>query len=135
MLGIEWQVAKVGFAPGEQPDGTFVVPAQPGAGVVKTPAPVQAAATQPPVSSNGNGNKRSNGRADGNGNGHVTITEPPMPWALFLLGQTKALIDVYAMACEYASQKHGNTVRNEDVRSLMLSAFINVSKNGGANVA
>jgi hypothetical protein len=24
--GIQWMVAKVGFAPGEQPDGTFAVP-------------------------------------------------------------------------------------------------------------
>ena len=36
---IEWQVSKVGFAPGEQPDGTFIVP---GAGVL-APTPGNAA--------------------------------------------------------------------------------------------
>ncbi len=155
--GIEWQVNKVGFAPGEepapiatagqqaakkfwagktigeQPDGTFAVPAIPSGAGVSAPAPAARAASQPPVS-NGNGSK-SNGKPNGNGNGHTTIHEPPMPWALFLLNQTKALIDVYAMACAYAGEKHGNTVKADDVRSIMLSAFINVSKNGGANVA
>jgi hypothetical protein len=40
--GIEWRVAKVGFVPGEQPDGTFAVPIQPVADVT-APAPVAAA--------------------------------------------------------------------------------------------
>ena len=131
--GIEWQVAKVGFAPGEQSDGTFVVaPAQPGAGAV-TPAPVATAVTQPP-NNNGNGSKL-NGH--GNGNGHAP--EPPQDtratWAQFLLTQTEGLIDVYATASKYASDRHGNSVKAEDVRSLMLSAFINTSKNGAAHVA
>ena len=133
--GIEWQVAKVGFAPGEQPNGTFVVPtAQPGAGAV-TPAPVATAVKQPPYS-NGNGSKL-NGHANGNGNGHTP--EPPQDiraaWAQFLLMQTEDLIDVYATASKYASDRHGNSVKAEDVRSLLLSAFINISKNGAANVA
>ena len=58
-----------------------------------------------------------------------------MPWAVFLLGQTKQVIDVYAMACEYASNAHGNTVRTDDVRAIMTTAFINLSKQGGGNVA
>ena len=133
--GIEWQVAKVGFAPGEQPDGTFVVPtAQPGAGAV-TPAPVAIAVRQSPYS-NGNGSKL-NGHSNGNGNGHAP--EPPQnipaTWAQFLLTQTEELIDVYATASKYASDRHGNSVKAEDVRSLLLSAFINISKNGAGNVA
>ena len=133
--GIEWQVAKVGFAPGEQPDGTFVVAAaQPGAGA-GTPAPVATAGKQPPYN-NGNGSK-TNGHANGNGNGYAP--EPPQDtraaWAQFLLTQTEDLIDVYATASKYASDRHGNSVKAEDVRSLMLSAFINISKNGAGNVA
>ncbi len=133
--GIEWQVAKVGFAPGEQLDGTFVVPtAQPGAGAV-TPAPVATAVKQAPYS-NGNGSKP-NGHANGNGNGHTP--EPPQDiraaWAQFLLTQTEDLIDVYATASKYASDRHGNGVKAEDVRSLLLSAFINITKNGAGNVA
>jgi hypothetical protein len=131
--GIEWQVAKVGFAPGEQSNGTFVVPtAQPGAGA-GTPAPVATAVKQPPYN-NGNGSK-TNGHANGNGNGHAP--QPPQDiratWAQFLLGQTEDLIDVYATASQYASDRHGNSVKAEDVRSLLLSAFINISKNGAGN--
>jgi hypothetical protein len=133
--GIEWQVAKVGFAPGEQPDGTSVVSAtQPGAGA-GTPAPVATAVRQS-LCNNGNGSKP-NGHANGNGNGHAP--EPPpdtrAAWAQFLLTQTEDLIDVYATASKYASDRHGNSVKAEDVRSLLVSAFINISKNGAAHVA
>jgi hypothetical protein len=100
-----------------------------------TPAPVATAVKQPPYN-NGNGSKP-NGHANGNGNGHTP--EPPKEiratWAQFLLTQTEDLIDVYATASKYASDRHGNSVKAEDVRSLLLSAFINISKNGAANVA
>ncbi len=106
-----------------------------GAGA-RTPAPVTAASQQ--ASHNGNGSK-TNGNGNGNGNGNAPAIRPEgdplMPWALFLLSQTRQLIDVYALSCQYAQAKHGGLMRGEDVRSLMLSAFINVSKNGGANVA
>ena len=132
--GIEWQVNKVGFAPGEQPDGTFAVPAQAGAGAV-TPAPVATAVKQP-LYSNGNGS-RLNGHANGNGNGHAPDPIPNIRtgWAQLLLTQTESLIDVYAVACQYASDRHGNSVKAEDVRSLMLSAFINIGKSGASHVA
>ena len=126
------------FTPGEQPDGTFSVPVVNGTAV--SPAAPKAATKvqeQQPIA-NGNGN--SNGRT--NGNGHATPPAPPpdqlhplMPWALLLFSQTKQVIDVYAMACEYASNAHGNTVRTDDVRAIMTTAFINLSKQGGANVA
>jgi hypothetical protein len=45
------------------------------------------------------------------------------------------LIDVYATASQYASGRHGNSVKAEDVRSLPLSAFIDIGKNGAGNVA
>ena len=133
--GIEWQVAKVGFAPGEQPDGTFVVQtAQAGAGAL-TPAPVATAVRQPAYN-NGNGIKPT-GNANGNGHGHASDQPQNIraEWAQFLLAQTEDLIDVYATASQYASDRHGNSVKAEDVRSLMLSAFINISKNGAVNVA
>ena len=129
--GIEWQVAKVGFAPGEQRDGTLVVPlAKPGAGAV-TPAPVATAVRQS-LHNNGNGSKLG-GVANGN-----AVCEPvqiPLGWAQFLLFQTNALIDVYFHALDYASENYGNAVKAEDVRALLTTAFINVSKNGGAHVA
>jgi hypothetical protein len=135
--GIEWLVNRVGFTPGEQPDGTFAVPAASGTAVPPA-APVSAANKSQQPRSNGNGS--SNGHT--NGNGHAAPPalplEAPQPltqWAVSLLGQTKQVIDVYAMACEYASKAHGNTVRTDDVRVIMTTAFINLSKQGGANVA
>jgi hypothetical protein len=129
----------VGFTPGEQPDGTFAVPAPNGTAV--SPAAPPKAATkvqqQQPIA-NGNGN--SNGHI--NGNGHAAppalppeTPQPLTPWALILFSQTKQVIDVYALACEYASKAHGNTVRTDDVRAIMTTAFINLSKQGGGNVA
>jgi hypothetical protein len=119
---------------GSQADGTFVVP---GTGAV-TPAPALAGPTaQSTNTNNGNGNKN----GGGNGNGHPSTASagdarpPLMPWALFLLSQTRQLIDVYALACQHASEAHGNTVKTEDVRALLLSAFIAQTKNGGPSVA
>jgi hypothetical protein len=63
-----------------------------------------------------------------------TATMQP-EWAQHLVAQSIALVDAYAEVLRHASQ-HQN-IRGEDVRSLFLSAFINVSKsaNGGRNAA
>jgi hypothetical protein len=137
--GIEWLVNRVGFTPGEQPDGTFSVPVVNGTAVSpaappKAPTKVQ---QQQPVA-NGNGNNNSHTNGNGQAAPPALPLEAPQPltqWAVSLLGQTKQVIDVYAMACEYASKAHGNTVRTDDVRAIMTTAFINLSKQGGANVA
>jgi hypothetical protein len=79
--GIEWQVAKVGAPPeeaaqwaaiGQQPNGTFVVPIQPGAGAV-TPAPAATPIKAQPTISTGNGSKPN---GNGNGNGAVPLKIP-----------------------------------------------------------
>ena len=57
------------------------------------------------------------------------------PWCQFLLSQTEALADVYAALLAYSSRRHGNTVKPEDLRTLLVTAFINLRQNGGANVA
>ena len=150
--GIQWIVKKVGFTPGEQPDGTFVVPAAPESALEQqlrqsiaaasngkpgtsalTPAPGTAAAQngeQPHV--NGNGNRTNGHGAAQNGRGHENNTRPG--WAQVLLSQTSALIDVYAAALSYAGAKHGNAVKPEDVKTLLTTAFINLSK-GGAHAS
>ncbi|HZT29735.1 MAG TPA: hypothetical protein VFA33_07630 [Bryobacteraceae bacterium] len=136
---IQWLVNKVGFAPGEQPDGTLAVD-KPGAGG-EAPAPVAPRATETPINTatviathgnKPNGNGVANGKA--NGHGHAPTPELHQGWAQFLLAQTNALIDVYACALAHAGQ-YGNQIKPEDVRSILLSAFINVTKNGGINVA
>ena len=143
---IQWIVKKVGSPVGEQPDGTFAVPAGPesalerqlrqsiatvrngktGTGAV-TPVPGVAAApnTEQPIN-NGNGSKL-------NGNGAAHNGRQPeihQGWAQVLFGQTTALIDVYAAALNYAGTKHGNAVKPEDVKTLLTTAFINLSKGG-----
>jgi len=56
-------------------------------------------------------------------------------WAAYLVAQSNALIDAYSQVVKHASQYEN--VRGDDVRSIFLSAFINVSKssNGGRNAA
>jgi hypothetical protein len=84
-------------------------------------------------SNNGNGTTNGvngkNGNGDANGNGPVPLLVHPFTaWAEALLCQTDALIDVYAAALHNASTKHGNQVKPEDVRSLLVTVFIQRSK-------
>jgi hypothetical protein len=154
--GIQWIVQKAGSPVGEQPDGTFAVPAappapesalerqlrqsiaaanngKPGTSAL-TPAPGSVAAQnseQPIV--NGNGTKP-------NGNGAARNGRPPQQdihqrWEQVLFGQTTALLDVYAAALKYAGTKHGDAVKPEDVKTLLTTVFINLCKQGGAHAA
>jgi len=54
----------------------------------------------------------------------------PRVWAQYVLGETNALVDVYAAALNTASTKHGNQVKPEDVRTLLVTVFIQRSKGG-----
>lgn len=116
---------------GEQPDGTFVVPSngdRRAAASVSAPAAVAAASKLPTAPSNGNGSKptRSNGTAP--------AIEKQNGWPR-LLAQTNALVDVYAAALNYASEKHGNQIKADDVRCLLTTAYISQTKNGGPHGA
>jgi len=116
---------------GELGNGMFAV--QAGASAL-TPAPVQSDASNGHHSTNnGNGNTNGkNGNTNGNGNGapkHPEASASPV-WAQSLLGQTNALVDVYAAALSTASSKHGNQVKPEDVRTLLVTAYIQCSKGG-----
>jgi hypothetical protein len=50
-------------------------------------------------------------------------------WAQTLVGQTNQLVDAYAECILHAAQ-HGLTVNPEDVRTLLVTAFINLSQRG-----
>lgn len=52
-----------------------------------------------------------------------------------LVLETNALVDVYATALRTASERHGNTVKPDDVRSFVVTAYINANKSGGRNAA
>jgi hypothetical protein len=104
---IQWTVAKTEVAAGEQPNGT-AVPKQPSELEQQLAASIAL----------------------------VEARKQPQPaWAAFLVAQSNVLIDAYSHVLTHASQ-YAN-VRGEDVRSIFLSTFINVSKssNGGRNAA
>jgi hypothetical protein len=111
--GIQWTVTKVGFAPGEQLDGTFAVPkAEP-----PSELELQLARSIAMVEAR-----------------KQAQTAAPA-WAGYLVAQSNALVDAYAAVLKH-SARHEGLIKTEDVRSIFLSAFINVSKsNGGRNAA
>ena len=110
---------------GELGNGTFAVPAGASAG---TPAPVQSGASNGHQTSN-NGHRSTNGKNGNGAPGQPESSGTPL-WAQSLLEQASALVDVYAAALSRASTKHGNQVKPEDVRSLLVTVFIQRSKAG-----
>jgi hypothetical protein len=58
----------------------------------------------------------------------------PPAWAAFLVEQSNALVDAYAQVLKH-SARHEGLVKGDDVRSLFLSAFINVTKGSNRNAA
>jgi hypothetical protein len=59
---------------------------------------------------------------------------PATPFTMHLVSNTDALIDAYAACLEHANQ-HGNRVKPEDVRALLTTCYIAMTKNGVAHAA
>lgn len=119
---IQWEVARVGFAIGEQADGTFVV---------STPEPPSDLERQLAASLAEVARRKAPAAAPA----AVRQVAMAQPWQTALLAQTTALTDVFAAALAHASEQHGNAVKADDIRSLMLSAFINMAKGGARSNA
>jgi hypothetical protein len=124
----------------EQPARTGASVSAPAPAVAPiTPPSRQTQSTLPANHNNGNNNTPSNGHSNGHGNGGGFASEDPaqihLGWAQFLLATTNGLTDVYAAALAYASQKHGNAIKAEDVRALLTTAYIAQTKTGGPHVA
>lgn len=51
-------------------------------------------------------------------------------WTDKLLAHTKALTDVYAKAIQHASESAGPVVKSEDVRTFVVTTYINMSQRG-----
>ena len=128
--GIEWQVNRVGFVPGEQPDGTFAVHVAPVA-AVSPAATVQAAVSQQPrTTSNGNGS-RPNGS---NGNGHAA-PEPEPEGQRSRTRLEDALKTV--IAAVHATHEYAKTIgyampqfTSEDLRTMANTLIIDGQKGG-----
>ena len=56
-------------------------------------------------------------------------------FATRLARETNAIVDAFAMALKHANDSYGAAVKQEDVRSILLSAYINASKGGQRNAA
>jgi hypothetical protein len=109
--GIEWTVTTLGYAPGEQPNGTLVVekPSELERQLGKSVRQVQAR--------------------------KAAQMEAAAPaWTEALVSQTNALVDAYAQVLKHSS-RHEGLVKGEDIRSIFLSAFINVSKGASGRAA
>jgi len=94
---------------GERGDGTFAVE-RAGAGAA-TPAPVAAAGQQQPGTT-------------------CTPNGSTAAWRKHLVDSTNQVVDAYAECLAYASAKHGNTIKPEDVKSLLTTVLINLGKGG-----
>jgi len=107
---IQWEVERIGDAPAEEPSMLERQLAASLAEVAARKAPVRAAAPGPAPAA-------------------------LIGWQQTLLNQTQALTDVYAAALAYASERHGNAVKPEDIRNMMTTAFIGLQKGGGQRAA
>jgi len=57
------------------------------------------------------------------------MTKKQPAWGQTLVGQTNQVVDVDA-ECIFRAAKHGLTVKPEEVRTLLVTAFINLSQRG-----
>lgn len=127
-----WQVALC-IPAGELPDGTLAVPKLPGSSIgamaQSTPEPPTELEQQLSASIRMVEAKKAAAKAQ------TAVPAAQPAWAAYLVQQSNALIDAYSQVLTHASQY--SNLRGEDVRSIFLSAFINVSKSGGqkSNVA
>ena len=62
------------------------------------------------------------------------VSKKQPAWAQTLVGQTNQLVDAYAECILHAAQ-HGLIVKPEDVRTLLVTAFINLSQRGRTSAA
>jgi len=127
--GIQWTIDPVGFAPGEQPDGTFAVPTSPvpvnGANGHDPSAPQAAPKAQPSYPNNGNGNA----------NGHTNGTAAPAGERskAKLEDALKTVVAACHAAREYAKQigyEGMPPFTSEDIRTMANTLMIQ-NGNGG----
>jgi len=58
----------------------------------------------------------------------VDAVTAPAQWAQTLLTQTQILTDVYAAAMAYGLEKHGGKIKPDEVRNLLVTAFIQLAR-------
>jgi hypothetical protein len=114
---IRWNVAKVGFVPGE---------------VAVTPAEASELEKQLKASLD---QVQKKAAIRGSRESQPSRVAAAMPtYVSQLVEQTNALVDAYAAALQHAASL-GGLVKTEDVRSIFLSAVIGAQKQGGYRAA
>jgi len=107
---------------GEQPNGTYAVPA-PRPVAVPAPAPPEAPSElerQLAASLRQVEERKAAAKA-------AQMT-PAQEFTARLVTEASALVDAFAAVLEHASKAYGNSVKADDVRSILLSAYINASR-------
>jgi hypothetical protein len=56
-------------------------------------------------------------------------------WVGTLISHTNHLVDAFAASLAHASKNHGNAVKADDIRSLLVTSFIQLAQKGGRNAA
>lgn len=118
---IQWLVAEVGYYPGEQENGTLAVPKLPAKPEPPSELEQQLAASIAQVEQRKQAQQ-------------APAAAPA--WADTLVSQACVLVDAFAAVVKHSAQYQG-LVKPDDARSIMLSAFINLTKssNGSRNAA
>lgn len=119
---VQWIVSQIGAAVaiGEQRNGTFAVVTPPAPSALETKLAESIALVE--------ARKEAARAAQA-----TPATAPAAPqWAAHLAAQTRHLVDVYASVLAYAGERHGNAVKPDDVRAMMTTVYISLTKNGGA---
>ena len=62
-------------------------------------------------------------------------TQIHLGWALLLIATTNGLVAAYSACLTNARQQFGEAVKPEDVRTLLVTAYIQQTRNGGPHVA
>ncbi len=117
-----WEVARVGPAIGEQPDGTFAVPKLP-PGSSTAAARAQTAPTTSGSGPAAPGTTATTSRVDGLRLGPEGATQRKPP-ASALVAEANALVDAYAEVLARALTQYEGRIKPDEVRSILLSAYI-----------
>lgn len=113
---------------GEQPNGTYAVPAPAPRPMAVAPKPVEEAPSaleqQLAASIREVETRKAAAKA--------TQMTPAQEFTARLVNEASALVDAYAQVLDRASKQYGNAVKADDLRSILLSVYINQSKRAAA---
>jgi hypothetical protein len=56
--------------------------------------------------------------------------QPEFPWQQHMVSQANALTDVFALVLAHTRATHGEAVTHEDVRTLVVTTYIQHAKGG-----